>query len=47
VFETSRARHAYLVNVTARGTSSEDDAVLRFERRKEENARAHFGLIWI
>ncbi len=47
VFETSRACRAYLVNVTARGTSSEDDPVLRFERRKEENARAHFGLIWI
>ena len=47
----ARARYAYLVNVIARGTSSEDDAVLRFERRKDENARAHFGfdldLIWI
>ena len=31
------------MNVIARGTSSEDDAVLRFERRKDENARAHFG----
>ena len=48
VFETSRARRAYLVNVTARGTSSEDDPVLRFERRKEENARARIlDLIWI
>ena len=39
----ARARYAYLVNVIARGTSSEDDAVLRFERRKDEHARAHFG----
>ena len=54
VFETSRARRAYLVNVIARARDVE-----RRRRRcdsneggkKKENARAHFGfdldLIWI
>ena len=46
MFETSRARRAYLANVTARGTSSEDDAVLRLEGRKEEK-RKRARAFWI
>ena len=42
----ARARYAYLVNVIARGTSSEDDAVLRLEGRKEEK-RKRARAFWI
>ena len=47
VFETSRARHAYLVNVTARGARDVERRRRRCDsnegRKKKEDARAHFG----
>ena len=55
VFETSRARRAYLVNVIARGARDVERRRRRCDSneggKKKENARAHFGfdldLIWI
>jgi hypothetical protein len=47
VFETSRARHAYLVNVTARGARDVERRRRRCDSneggKKKEDARAHFG----
>ena len=46
VFETSRARRAYLVNVIARGARDVERRRRRCDSNeggKKENARAHFG----